>query len=246
MIREGHMRRPYFPVALIAASLPGLIALTEPVAGTARPPAEGSSLSGVVKFEGTAPPPTHINMAQDPLCGATHATTEDIVTDGNGGLENVVIYISDGLVAATFPMPAEPAVMEQKGCQYHPHVLAMRAGQTLKVINADQTTHNIHPMPNNNREWNVSQPKGVDIERTFAREEISIPVKCNIHPWMHSFIAVINNPYFAVSGEGGKFEVKDLPPGTYTLTAWHEKLGTRMQKITVAAGEAKTVEFVFK
>ena len=136
--------------------------------------------------------------------------------------------------------------MEQKGCRYRPHVLAMRAGQTLKVVNADQTTHNIHPMPSNNREWNVSQPKGMNIERTFAREEISVPVKCNIHSWMRSFIAVINNPYFAVTGEGGSFVIKDLPPGTYTLEAWHEKLGTRMRKITVAAGEAKTVEFVFK
>ena len=240
------MKRPHFIVALTVALLISFMAPAKPVAGTAARPAEGSSISGVVKFEGTAPPPTHINMAQDPLCGSTNATSEDIVTDGKGDLENVVIYISDGLSATNFPTPAEPAVIEQKGCQYHPHVLAMRAGQTLKVINADQTTHNIHPMPNNNREWNVSQPKGVDIERTFAREEISIPVKCNVHPWMHSFIAVINNPYFAVSGEGGRFEIKDLPPGTYTLAAWHEKLGTRTQKIAVAAGEAKTVQFVFK
>jgi plastocyanin len=185
-------------------------------------------------------------MAQDPLCGSAPTITEEVVTDGKGGLENVVVYISDGLSAATFPMPSEPAVMEQKGCQYHPHVLAMRAGQTLKVINDDQTTHNIHPMPNNNREWNVSQPKGVDIERVLAREEISIPVMCNVHPWMHSFIAVISNPYFAVTGEGGRFEIMGLPPGTYTLEAWHEKLGMRMQKITIAAGEEKTVEFVFK
>jgi plastocyanin len=241
------MNRQYFMLALSAAYLLGSIALTKPVAGTAVPsPAEGSSVTGVVKFEGTAPPPQRINMAQDPLCGSAPTTTEEVVTDGKGGLENVVVYISDGLSAAMFPVPTEPAVMQQKGCQYHPHVLAMRARQTLKVINADQTTHNIHPMPNNNREWNVSQPKGVDIERVFAREEISIPVKCNVHPWMHSFIAVINNPYFAVTGEGGSFEIKDLPPGTYTLEAWHEKLGTRIQEITVAAGEAKTVEFVFK
>ena len=245
-MRETYYKRSYFAVAVACTSLLSLIALNEMIAGTPASPAEGSSVSGVVKFEGTAPPPTVINMAQDPLCASTRATTEDIVADGKGGLENVVVYVSDGLTATNFPMPTEPAVMEQKGCLYHPHVLAMRAGQTLKVINADQTTHNIHPMPANNREWNVSQPKGVDIERTFAREEISIPVKCNIHPWMHSFIAVINNPYFAVSGEGGKFELKDLPAGTYTVTAWHEKLGTRMQKITVAAGEAKTVEFIFK
>ena len=241
------MKREYFMLAL-SAYLLGSIALTKPIEGTAaaRPPTEGSSVSGVVKFEGTPPPPKRINMAQDPLCGSAPTTTEEVVTDGRGGLENVVVYISDGLSAATFPTPTEPAVMQQKGCQYHPHVLAMRAGQTLKVINADQTTHNIHPMPNNNREWNVSQPKGVNIERVFAREEISIPVKCNVHPWMHSFIAVINNPFFAVTGEGGSFDIRGLPPGTYTIEAWHEKLGTRMQKITVAAGEAKTVEFVFK
>jgi plastocyanin len=241
------MKWPYVISALSATYILSLILLTKPVASSAAAsPAEGSSVSGVVKFEGTAAPPKRINMAQDPLCGSAPTTTEDVVTDGKGDLENVVVYVSDGLTGTTFPMPTEPAVMEQKGCQYRPHVLAMRAGQTLKVVNADQTTHNIHPMPNNNREWNVSQPKGVDIERTFAREEISIPVKCNIHSWMHSYIAVINNPYFAVTGEDGNFVIKDLPPGTYTLEAWHEKLGTRMQKITVAAGEAKTVEFVFK
>jgi plastocyanin len=241
------MKWPYPIFVLSATYILSLILLTKPFASSAAPsPAEGSSVSGVVKFEGTAPPPKRINMAQDPLCGSAPTTTEDVVTDGKGDLENVVVYISDGLSVTPFPMPTEPVVMEQKGCHYRPHVLAMRAGQTLKVVNADQTTHNIHPMPNNNREWNVSQPKGVDIERTFAREEISIPVKCNIHSWMHSYIAVINNPYFAVTREDGSFVIKDLPPGTYTLEAWHEKLGTHMQKITVAAGEAKTVEFVFK
>ena len=241
------MKRPYFTFTLSAIYILSLIPLTRPVASSAAPsPAEGPSVSGIVKFEGTAPPPKRIDMAQDPLCGSEPTTTEDVVTDGKGDLENVVVYISDGLSATTFPMPADPVVMEQKGCQFRPHLLAMRAGQTLKVMNRDATTHNIHPMPNNNREWNVSQPKGVNIERVFAREEISMPVKCNIHSWMRSYIAVINNPYFAVTGEDGSFAIKDLPPGTYTLEAWHEKLGTRMQKITIAAGEAKTVEFAFK
>lgn len=244
------MKKPFFAFVFvtITAFVLMLTELNTPAARRGTPtltPAEGATVTGVVKFQGTAPPPTHINMAQDPLCGSTHATTEDVVTDGKGDLENVVVYVSDGLTA-TNPAPTDPAVMEQKGCQYRPHVLVMRAGQTLKVVNADQTTHNIHPMPSNNREWNVSQPKGVDIERVFAREEISIPVKCNVHPWMHSYIAVVNNPFFAVTGDGGAFTMKDLPPGSYTLEAWHERFGTKFQKIAVAAGESKTVEFVFK
>jgi hypothetical protein len=101
-------------------------------------------------------------------------------------------------------------------------------------------------MPNNNREWNVSQPKGVPVEQVFAREEVAISVKCNIHPWMRSYIAVLKHPYFAVTGKDGRFELKDLPPGTYTLQAWHEKLGTKIQKITVAEGAPPTVEFIFQ
>jgi hypothetical protein len=114
------------------------------------------------------------------------------------------------------------------------------------VVNSDPTTHNIHPSPNNNRELNQSQPPGTPFSMTFAREEIAIPVKCNIHPWMHSYIAVFKHPFFAVTGKDGSFEIANLPPGNYTITAWHEKLGTSFQKITVGDGESKTLDFVFK
>jgi Carboxypeptidase regulatory-like domain len=124
--------------------------------------------------------------------------------------------------------------------------MAMRNGQTLKVVNADSTTHNIHPTPANNREWNKSQPPGLAIEETFARQEVAIPVKCNVHPWMKSYVAVVKNPYFAVSGKNGAFEIKNLPPGTYTVQAWHEKLGIKSQQITVGANENKTLELEFK
>ena len=214
----------------------------------ATPAPGGSSVTGVVKLKGAAEKPTRIDMSADPFCAKAHpngATTEDVVTDSSGGLENVVVYVSDGLGAATFPVPDQPAVMEQKGCQYKPHVLAMRAGQKLSVVNSDATTHNIHPTPNNNREWNVSQPQGAPLEQVFAREEVAISVKCNIHPWMKSYIAVVKNPYFAVTGKGGTFELKDLPPGNYTLQAWHEKLGMKTKMITVAAGASPTVEFDF-
>jgi plastocyanin len=213
------------------------------------PAGGGAAVTGVVKFKGTAPRPTRIDMSADPYCAKAHpsgATTEDVLTDANGNLENVVVFVSDGLGTATFPIPDQPAVMEQKGCQYKPHVLAMRAGQKLNVVNSDTTTHNIHPMPNNNREWNVSQPSGTPLEQVFAREEIAISVKCNIHPWMRSYIAVLKNPYFAVTDKNGSFEIKDLPPGSYTLQAWHEKLGSKMQKITVGEGTPQTVDFVFQ
>jgi plastocyanin len=201
-----------------------------------------------VKFEGTAPKPSRIDMSADPNCAKAHptpATTEDIVV-GAGGLANVIIYVSDGLGGRTFETPQQPAVFEQRGCQYKPHVLALQTNQKLDVVNNDDTTHNIHPTPNNNREWNRSQPHGVPIEETFPREEIAILVKCNVHPWMRGYIAVFKHPYFAVTDKNGSFDLKDLPPGTYTITAWQEKLGTLSQKITVGAGESKTLDFAFK
>ena len=213
-------------------------------------PANGSaSVKGTVKFEGTPPKPTRIDMSQDPLCVKAHSTpptTEDVVVGTGGGLANVVIYISDGLTSHDFQPPQQPAVLEQKGCQYKPHVLALQAHQKLNIVNSDETTHNIHPSPNNNREWNMTQPHGMPLEQEFAREEIAIPVKCNVHPWMRGYIAVFKHPYFAVTDKNGNFELKDVPPGTYTITAWQEKLGTQTQKVTVGANEAKTIDFAYK
>lgn len=208
-----------------------------------------TSVKGTVKFEGTPPKPTRIDMSQDPICAKAHAsaaTTEDFVVGADGGFDNVVVYVSDGLTNHNFQPPAQPAVLEQKGCQYKPHVLALQAGQKLSVVNSDETTHNIHPTPNNNREWNMTQPHGMPLEQTFTREEIAIPVKCNVHPWMKGYIAVFKHPYFAVTDKSGNFEIKDLPPGNYTITAWQEKLPPQSQKITVGAGEAKTLDFTFK
>jgi len=213
----------------------------------ARP--ESASVKGVVKFEGTAPKPRLINMAADPSCARQHPTpvaVEDIVTDTNGGLENVVVFIADGLGDRTFDPPTQPAVIEQKGCMYRPHVVAVRANQKLDVVNSDPTTHNIHPLPTNNREWNKAEPPGSTVEDSFAREEIAIPLKCDVHPWMRSYVAVFKHPNFAVTRKGGGFDLANLPPGTYTIEAWHEKLGTAIQKITLGGNETKTVEFVFK
>lgn len=231
-------------IALIAFSLLGW----GPV-GAPRPADASATLSGVVKFQGVAPKPKTIDMSSDPNCAKAHptlATTEEIVVGADNGLANVIVYVSDGLGDRTFQPPDQPAVLEQKGCQYKPHVLGLQAKQKLNVVNDDETTHNIHPSPNNNREWNMTQPHGVPLEQTFAREEIAIPVKCNIHPWMKGYIAVFKHPFFIVSNTKGTFDLKDLPPGSYTITAWHEKLGTLTQKITVGSGETKTLDFTFK
>jgi plastocyanin len=244
------MKVKRIPIVLLAGL--ALIVAVASRRGLAAPRPDVSaagSLSGVVKFQGTPPKPVRIDMSADPNCEKAHsspATTEDYVVGAGGTLENVVVYVSDGLAGRTFDPPAQPATIEQKGCQYKPHVVALQANQKLDVVNSDATTHNIHPSPNNNREWNKTQPHGMPIEETFAREEIAIPVKCNVHPWMRGYIAVFKHPYFAVTDKAGAFELKNLPPGNYTITAWHEKLGSMSQKVTVGSGEGAKLEFTFK
>ena len=203
------------------------------------------SVSGTVKFDGTAPKAQKIDMSQDPACkGANEA--ENVVAD-KGDLANVFVYVKDGLGSRTFDVPKDPVVLNQSGCKYHPHVLGVMTGQTVQIKNDDPTTHNIHPTPKDNREWNESQPpQSAPIEKTFAREEIMLPVKCNQHPWMKMYINVVKSPFYAVTGSDGKYEIKGLPPGDYTIAFVHEKLGEQDQKVTVGAKESKTVDQSFK
>ncbi len=209
----------------------------------------GGTVSGLVKIDGQLPQSARINMNADPSCAQTHSgsvSAEDYVAGTKGTLGNVLVFIADGLGDRSFDVPSSPVVVEQKGCVYLPHVLGVRANQKLQVTNNDSTTHNIHPIPVNNREWNKAEPAGSTVEETFAREEVAIPVKCNIHPWMRSYISVFKHPFFAISGMDGHFDLRNLPPGEYTVEAWHEKLGTLKQKVVIAPGEAKSIEFVFK
>jgi plastocyanin len=216
-----------------------------PAAATPIDPATVATVSGTVKFDGTAPKAAKIDMSQDPGCkGANEA--ENVVVSG-GNLANVFVYVKDGLGTRTFDVPKDPVVLEQQGCQYHPHVLGVMAGQTVQIKNADPTTHNIHPTPKDNREWNESQPpQAPAIEKNFAREEIMLPVKCNQHPWMKMYINVVKSPFYAVTGKDGKYTITGLPPGDYTIAFVQEKLGEQDQKVTVAAKESKTVDQSFK
>jgi plastocyanin len=208
-------------------------------------PATAATVSGSVKFEGAAPKPAKIDMSQDPNCKGSN-TAENVVTAGSN-LANVFVYVKEGLGNRTFAPPSEPVVLDQSGCRYHPHVLGVMAGQTVKIVNSDPTTHNIHPTPKDNREWNESQaPQAPALEKSFAREEIMLPVKCNQHPWMKMFISVTKSPFYAVTGPDGKFEIKGLPPGEYTLAFVHEKLGEQDQKVTLGAKESKTLDLSFK
>ena len=222
-------------------------AANAPAAPAAAPidPATAATVTGVVKYEGTAPKPAKIDMSQDPACQGAN-TAENLVVSG-GNLQNVFVYVKEGLDDRTFNVPTEPVTLDQSGCRYKPHVLGVMAGQTIKINNDDPTTHNIHPTPKDNREWNESQaPKAPAIEKNFAREEILLPVKCNQHPWMRMFVNVVKSPFYAVTGSDGKYEIKGLPPGNYTIAFVHEKLGEQDQKVTLAAKDTKTVDASFK
>ena len=216
----------------------------------------GATVSGTIKLEfpgGKKPGRKKIQMAADPVCAGKHTTgaalSEVVVVEDGGGLHNVFVYVKKGLGGKKFDAPAEAAVLDQQGCIYKPHVLGVMAGQPITVLNNDGTLHNIHPKPQNSTEVNKAMPKFLKKTTiSFANAEVMVPVKCDVHPWMQSYIGVMTHPFFSVSGEGGKFEIAGLPAGTYTIEAWHEskRLGTMTEEITVADGESRNLDFMFK
>jgi plastocyanin len=220
----------------------------KPAAPAAAAATGTAGVKGKISFEGTVPPAEKVKLNADPKCAAMHK-------DGlerwqlhvkDGGLADVLVYVKGGL-KGTFPAPTEPAVLDQKGCDYTPHMLVIRAGQTLKIRNSDDTLHNIHPRPQANTEFNIGQPRqGMESSKTFDKPEVMIPVGCDVHPWMRAFISVFDHPFYAVSQEDGTFEIKGLPAGEYDIEAYHGKLKSLDQKVTVKDGETATLNFTFK
>lgn len=215
------------------------------------------TVSGVISYDGTPPEPRKIDTSADPVCGQKNpnlSTDDTIVTDGK--LANTFVYIKEGTVEGgkkisdyTWATPTTAVQLDQNGCHYVPHVMGVQVNQKISITNSDATQHNVHPTPKLNPEWNQTQANGAaPIEKSFARPEVLIPVKCNQHPWMKAYIGVMRTPFFAVSAKDGTFEIKDVPPGKYTVVAWREGAGNGQEKtmeVTVPASGAAKADFSF-
>jgi plastocyanin len=227
--------------------LAGLAMLAASAVAIAGPNPTAGTISGKVTYEGPPANMKPIDMSNEPSCAKMYSTSpmaETVVTGSGNGLANVVVYISAG--APDDSAPPTAAVFTQKGCRYIPHLMAFQVNQEIKIQNEDQTLHNIHTLSKLNHEWNKSQPPGAPpISEKYDKAEI-FPVKCNVHPWMRGTFAVLKNSHFAVTGDGGAFTLPNLPPGKYTVTAWHEYYGEQSQEVVVIGSETKTVNFVFK
>jgi plastocyanin len=211
--------------------------------------ATAGNINGKVVLEGAAPKNEVIKMNADPVCmrEAKGTQTQETFVGEGGALGNVFVYVKEGLGDRQFDVPTETVTLDQEGCRYHPHVFGIRVGQPLSIVNNDPTLHNIHAVPKTNKEFNTGQPiEGMKFAHTFTDPEVMVPFKCDVHGWMNAYAGVVNHPYFAVTGNGGTFELKTLPPGNYVVEAWHEKLGTMTQNVTVGEKETKDITFTFK
>lgn len=241
---------PAFVLAIAVASCGGA-ETPAPIqqTGTKRvDPSAAGSLSGRVAFDGQAPAPAMLSRSADRACdqGGGPLYDESLLVDGGGGLQNAFVYVKTGLDDYAFDVPTEPVVLDQKGCKYEPHVFGARTGQRIEILNSDATLHNVHAMPQRNDEFNQGMPlKGMKLNQVFTAPEIGVPFKCDVHGWMTSYGGIVSHPYFAVTDASGRFSLPNLPPGTYTIEVWHEKLGTRTQQITIAPKQAADITVTF-
>lgn len=227
----------------------GAVGNGAPAATAAAVVADAATLAGTVKFEGGAAKMAPVQMGADPYCASQHPTPqmdEEVVIGPAGELANVIVFVKE--VAGSYPTPTTPAVLDQKGCHYVPHVSAVQVGQPIEIVNSDATLHNVHAMPEVNAQFNEGQPvQGMKSTKKFDKAEMKpFRIKCDVHGWMKSYMAVLPHPYHAVSQMNGTFSIANLPPGSYTLVAWHEKYGQQEQQVTVGPKEQKQVTFTFK
>jgi len=228
----------------------------QPAAPTSAPapsgdpaPTGNSSVAGVVRFEGAVPTMRPLKMDADPGCEKKHSGSvqPEILVLGEGQtLANVFVHVTGGLPAGSHAAPAEPVVLDQQGCQYKPHVAGVMVGQTFRVLNSDGLLHNIHSLPEINKGFNRAMPGSVtESEYAFDKAEPMFKIKCDVHPWMGAWVAVMGHPYFAVTDKDGSFSIEGLPAGSYEIEAWHERLGTQSATIEVAEAATGGADFTF-
>ena len=226
---------------------------TPPPAAPAGPSVDATTagtVTATVKFEGQPPAPEMISLNGDPKCvsenGAPQRADELIVVGDNQALQNVFVYVKDGLGAYGFPIPTEPVVLDQDKCRYTPRVLGVRVGQALQIRNSDPLLHNVRSNAVINQSFNKSTPiEGMKFDHVFATKEVMVPFKCDVHGWMSAYVGVLDHPYFGTTAPDGRVVLANLPPGTYTIEAWHEQLGTKTAQVTIGAKDSKDVSFTF-
>ena len=203
------------------------------------------SVTGTVKFEGTAPTMRPLAMDADPNCAKKHTTPQlpELLVLGAGNTM-AHIFVRAKSVPGNYPAPSEPVVMDQIGCMYKPHVMGVMVGQKFLIKNSDGLLHNVHSLPKINQGFNRAMPAAVtEAEYTFDKEELMFKIKCDVHPWMSAFVGVMTHPFFDVTDTDGKFEIAGLPAGTYEIEVWHEKLGTQSKSVAVGASDTQTLDF---
>jgi hypothetical protein len=219
-------------------------------AGSAVDPATAGIVTAIVKFEGEVPAPEMITITGDPKCvsesGGPQRADERIVVGPNMALQNVFVYIKDGVASVAHPIPTEPVILDQDKCRYTPRVVGVRVGQPLQIRNSDPLLHNVRSNAVINQAFNKSTPvEGMKFDHVFATREVMVPFKCDVHGWMSAYVGVLDHPYFGTTAPDGKVVLGNLPPGTYTIEAWHESLGTKTQQVTIGAKESRDVSFFF-
>ncbi|MDP2318537.1 MAG: hypothetical protein Q8O42_04250 [Acidobacteriota bacterium] len=221
-----------------------------PAAAPVVDPATAAAVTVTVNFEGAAPVPVMMRLDGDKRCvaevGSDQRADESILLGTGSALQNVFVYVTDGLAGRAFPIPTEPVVLDQDQCRYTPRVLGVRVGQPLTIRNSDPLLHNVRSEGQINQPFNMSTPvEGMTFDRTFATREVMVDIRCDVHAWMRAFVGVLEHPYFGTTGQDGRVALNNLPPGTYTIEAWHEQLGVKTQQITVGSKEMKDVSFTF-